>query len=358
MNAAALRAEAAALAARLGQPTRALEDWRYVDLAPLATVPPVGRMKVDVGNGDPHVLTTDGHLRLLPADGVVVSDDLSPFAARLADADDPTLAWALAGDIAALHVSGSNRLIGLRTGATGGASAWALTLHIAPGATADLFIEHHAGAPARVCSWLHLALGAGAVVRVIEHHIGRDLGQRLDTITAIVGKDAQLEWTGLSGGAQLLRQRVEVTLAAPGAGCDLAAADAPEGTLQAHRLTRVRHAAPNTTSRQLIKSVLKERSRTSHDGRIAVDVGADGTDADYQSRSLLLSPDARADSKPQLDINADEVKAAHGATFGQLDAEELLYLRARGLTATAARDTLVSAFWGEVQRRTLRLVPR
>ena len=79
--------------------------------------------------------------------------------------------------------------------------------------------------------------------------------------------------------------------------------------------------------------------------------GCDGANAEQQNRNLLLSDLARADTRPQLDIKADDVKAAHGATVGQLDADELLYLRMRGITAADARGLLTAGFTGEVLAR-------
>ncbi|MBN8525702.1 MAG: SufD family Fe-S cluster assembly protein, partial [Planctomycetes bacterium] len=115
---------------------------------------------------------------------------------------------------------------------------------------------------------------------------------------------------------------------------------------QAHLLTRVVHAG-GTTSDQLVKAVLRDRSRTSFDGVVAMPAGADGSSAVQQDRNLLLSPQARADTRPQLDIRADEVEASHGATVGALDGDELIYLRARGLPLVQAREVLTAAFLDE-----------
>jgi len=106
----------------------------------------------------------------------------------------------------------------------------------------------------------------------------------------------------------------------------------------------VRHDAPNCTSRQTVKNVLNGRSRGVFQGRIEVARDAQKTDGYQMNQALLLSPDAEIDSKPELEIFADDVKCSHGATVGELDAEQLFYLRSRGVPEDAARAILVRAF--------------
>ena len=98
------------------------------------------------------------------------------------------------------------------------------------------------------------------------------------------------------------------------------------------------------SSRQYYRAVLGDRSRTVFNGRVFVAAGADGTDAEQSSAALLLSPLAEIDSKPELEIYADEVVASHGATVGQLDESQLFYLRSRGLDRASARTLLTTAF--------------
>ena len=184
---------------------------------------------------------------------------------------------------------------------------------------------------------------------MIEQH--HDAGAvSLFTVSTRLAQDAKLTWTGHSTGGTLLRQRFEVTLAEPGAELDLALIDVV-GSGQAHRVSRITHAARDTRSRQLIKAIANGHSAVSCDALITIGPGADGSDAELQNRTLVLSPTARADTRPQLDIHADEVKAAHGATIGQLADDELLYLRSRGLDGDAARSLLAQAFISEVTSR-------
>jgi len=109
----------------------------------------------------------------------------------------------------------------------------------------------------------------------------------------------------------------------------------------------VRHAARDTVSDVLWRGVADQRGRGILRGAITVAAGADGADAQLQTRNLLLSPHAEIDAQPVLEIYADEVKASHGATVGQLDERALFYLRSRGVPATAARALLIAGFCRE-----------
>jgi Fe-S cluster assembly protein SufD len=110
------------------------------------------------------------------------------------------------------------------------------------------------------------------------------------------------------------------------------------------------HAEPKATSHQLHKCIVDGKARAVFNGQIRVAPGAQGTDARQQSRNLLLSETGRVDTKPQLDIYADDVKCSHGATVGQLDPEELFYLQSRGLDEDDARNLLTYGFAADVLR--------
>ncbi len=356
-----LKARAAARAQQLGLPTRALEDWRYVDCTPLTQVAPAsagtdgGLQPADCADpsqpaaagATKDLLVVDGRFRTLPTCRQM--DAGNPGIETLTDVSQ---LWALAdpGDAVGLAIPAGDQHLTLHSHATGGLSGWHLRLVVAPGATLVLDWEHHGTAASRSSSWLALELGRGASVRLREPGTG-DAQVRLSTLTARLEQDARLEILSYSTGGVLLRSRTEIDLVGPGAEVDLASIDLVAGKRQAHRLTRVIHRAANTRSRQAIRAVLSDRAAASCDALIQVLPGADGTDADLQNRNLLLSAEARADTRPQLDIRADDVKAAHGATIGQLDAEELGYLRCRGLDPGAARGLLVGAFVAEILDR-------
>jgi Fe-S cluster assembly protein SufD len=109
----------------------------------------------------------------------------------------------------------------------------------------------------------------------------------------------------------------------------------------------VEHAQPQCSSRQFYNGILDDRARGVFHGRIVVHKDAQKTDAKQTNRNLLLSDDARIDTKPQLEIYADDVKCTHGATIGQIEEEQLFYLRTRGIEETSARNLLLYAFAAE-----------
>jgi Fe-S cluster assembly protein SufD len=115
--------------------------------------------------------------------------------------------------------------------------------------------------------------------------------------------------------------------------------------------TVIDHVAPRATSRQLYKGVLDGTARGVFSGRVVVRPGANGTDAHQTNKNLLLSDGVEVDSKPQLEIFADDVKCSHGAADGQLAADAIFYLKSRGLDEAAARTLLTHGFANEVLGR-------
>jgi Fe-S cluster assembly protein SufD len=145
----------------------------------------------------------------------------------------------------------------------------------------------------------------------------------------------------------LARAEIHTELTGPGATAHLNAAQLLTGVQHADLTSVVRHAAPHGTSRQTVKHVLAGRSRGVFQGRIEVARHAQKTDGYQMNQALLLSPDAEIDCKPELEIFADDVKCSHGATVGELDPEQLFYLRSRGIPDNEARAILVRAFLTE-----------
>jgi Fe-S cluster assembly protein SufD len=115
--------------------------------------------------------------------------------------------------------------------------------------------------------------------------------------------------------------------------------------------TCIDHAKPNAVSRQMHKCIVGGSAHAVFNGKIKVRQGAQRTDSRQSSRNLLLTGKAHVDTKPQLEIFADDVKCTHGATIGQLDNEEVFYLQSRGLSETAARNMLTYAFGAEIIER-------
>jgi Fe-S cluster assembly protein SufD len=152
-------------------------------------------------------------------------------------------------------------------------------------------------------------------------------------------------------GGKLVRNDTVVTLAGPGAECTLNGLYLADGDRLVDNHTTIDHAEPHCPSHEVYKGIIGGKARAVFNGKIIVRQDAQKTDAKQTNRALLLSDDATINTKPQLEIFADDVKCTHGAAIGQLDEDALFYLRARGLTLQEARDMLIHAFAGEILGR-------
>jgi Fe-S cluster assembly protein SufD len=148
-------------------------------------------------------------------------------------------------------------------------------------------------------------------------------------------------------GGRLVRNNVHAVLDGQGCQCLINGLFVPTGAQHMDNHMRVEHAQPHGDSRQFYQGILNGRATGVFSGRIVVHPGAQKTDAKQTNKNLLLSDDAHIDTRPQLEIYADDVKCTHGATIGQLDEQAVFYLRARGITEAAARALLIHAFAGE-----------
>lgn len=220
-----------------------------------------------------------------------------------------------------------------------------------------------------------IALESGASATVVEHYVGRqaDDASLSSAVTRLnVARDANLTHLklqqeapqdfhlanievqqgqgsvfnshSLSFGARLARNDISTVF--NGERCETLFNGLyfVDGRRHVDHNTVINHAQPNCQSREYYRGILADTARGVFCGRVLVGKGADGTDAVQRSDSLLLSKLARADSRPELEIYADDVKCAHGATVGQLDADSLFYLRSRGMTQEDARNMLIYAF--------------
>jgi Fe-S cluster assembly protein SufD len=148
-------------------------------------------------------------------------------------------------------------------------------------------------------------------------------------------------------GGGLVRNNVHPVLNGEGAECLINGLFVGEGRQHMDNYMLVEHARPHCNSRQFYNGILADHARGVFHGRIVVHKDAQKTDAKQTNRNLLLSDSARIDTKPQLEIYADDVKCTHGATIGQIDEAQLFYLRARGIAEADARNLLLYAFAAE-----------
>jgi len=165
------------------------------------------------------------------------------------------------------------------------------------------------------------------------------------------GADSRYRYHGFDLGGGLVRHELYTELMGENATADLGGACVLDRRRHGETRISVDHAAPNCSSEQFFRGVLGGRSRGVFNGRALIRAGADGSSVRQSNANLLLSPLAEMDTKPELEIYADEVEASHGATVGQLDETAVFYLRTRGLSDAAARRMLTSAFCHAVSDR-------
>jgi Fe-S cluster assembly protein SufD len=215
-------------------------------------------------------------------------------------------------------------------------------------------LEDYAGLAAEaycVNAVSEVAVGPAARVRHIRVQREAAPAFHIATSAVRVERDAHYASVSVALGARISRHNLDVVQAGEGGSVDLDGLALIHERQLADTHSFVDHARPHGTSRQLHKCVVGGQAHAVFNGRILVRAGAQLTNSAQQSRNLLLSRRAHVDTKPQLEIFADDVKCAHGAAIGQLETDELFYLRSRGLDETAARNLLTYGFAAEIVDR-------
>lgn len=362
-----------------GLPDRRVEGWRWTDLRPLArtaftpATPQAGPVAWDA-RADAFdrlagwsVVLVDGFLRrdLSRLDGV--PDGVAVVSLRESGDGVLDLGRPAVGPIDRLNAALLTDGIVLRVGRGARVSRPIHIVHLhtahsvptafharialvaEPGSDATV-LESHIGigaGPYLANPVTHVSAGAGATLR---HYIRQEEGAEafhLAARHAAIERDARYESFLFAAGARLSRHEAEIRLAAPGAQLVLDGVYLVAGEQLFDATTIIAHDAPDGTSREVFKGVADDRAKGVFQGRIAVAQDAQRIDAHQLHRALLLSQGAEVDTKPELEIFADDVKCSHGAAIGQLDADALFYLRARGIPRDEARALLVGAFVGE-----------
>ena len=379
---AALREESIARFTSLGLPTRRVEAWKYTDLRPLARAEysaPSRRaeagvvLPAPVAEGHRLVFVDGGYradlstlrplpkgARLLPLSAALDSmpDLLAAHLRRAADEDDaalPALNMALMEDGAVLWlepgvvVEAPIEMLFLAGGGEAAVAYHPRSLIVAEAGSRATVIERHAGSGDYFAnSVLEARLGAGASLRHYKLLEAGDGGIHLSATRARLEAEARYDAFVLSASARIGRNEIAVVLDGEGAECQIDGAYMLRGRSHVDNAITIVHAQPRTISRESYKGVLDDRARAIFQGRIVVREDAQKSDGRQVNRTLLLSDTAEIDSKPELEIYADDVKCSHGATTGALDEEALFYMRSRGLPEDEARGILVGAFVNEV----------
>jgi Fe-S cluster assembly protein SufD len=393
-----LRKAGIARFAESGFPTLQDEDWRFTNVAPLVKLPfkPVFQFARD---GLTRETISQFIFGALPATRLVFVDghfaaDLSSTAPQAEGATAKSLAAALTQDSALVekHLArqspgGTDAFMSLNTaffqdgafihvaaGKKVGTPIHLLFVSTAKetGATThprNLVIAESGSRATVLESYVSVADGAyftNAVTELVleegaalEHCKFQDESRSAFHIAAIqaqLGRSSDLISHSIATGAKLSRNNIRTALAGEGVECVLNGLYLTRGDQLADHHMVVEHAQPHCNSHEYYNGILDGRSKGVFHGRILVRQPAQKTDAKQTNKNLLLSEDATIDTKPQLEIYADDVKCTHGATIGQLNEESIFYLRARGIGKDTARQMLIHAFAGEIIER-IRYLP-
>jgi Fe-S cluster assembly protein SufD len=196
-----------------------------------------------------------------------------------------------------------------------------------------------------------IAAGENAGVRHVRVQRDSERAFHIATCGISLARDARYVAQSISFGGRISRLNHNVRQDGEGTDCEIDGLALIAGRQLADTHSAIDHARPNGRSRQLHKCIVDGAAHAVFNGRIIVQRGAQRTDSAQSSRNLLLTGKAHVDTKPQLEILADDVKCAHGATVGQLDPDHIFYLRSRGLNEAAARNLLTYAFAAEIVDR-------
>jgi Fe-S cluster assembly protein SufD len=387
------RRSAIARFAERGLPTTRDEEWKYTSLAPLAAMPldlaadGAGEAPTDEALA-PFLIGPVSWNRLVFVNGRYVAK-LSTVRSLSAGGHVGSLAEALItdADVVRPYLTAGGEQSGDAFGALN-AAFWAdgAFVRVPAGASLEepiqlLFLVTARKAPRAEHPRSLIVLERGSRLALVESYVALgDSAYLTNAVTEVVlrpgadldhhrivlegrqavhvgqmrvreERDSHLASCSVVFGGRLVRNDVGAVLGAEGAECRLSGLFVVGGDQHVDIHTVVDHVAPRATSRQLYKGVLDGTARGVFNGRVVVRPGANGTDAHQTNKNLLLSDGVEVDSKPQLEIFADDVKCSHGAADGQLAADAIFYLKSRGLDEAAARTLLTHGFANEVLGR-------
>ncbi|MCP5517612.1 MAG: Fe-S cluster assembly protein SufD [Verrucomicrobiales bacterium] len=389
----ALRQAGLAAFAATGLPTTQDEDWRFTNLAPLRQfefTPTLGQSPVDIPTealdglafhelDAARLVFVDGHyapaLSSPPAEES--GFEIRPLSEALA-AEPGTLERELAGhaalegapftalnqayftDGALVRVAAGRELakplhvLFVSSGTRPGLAVHPRNLILIGDGAAATIIEHYVGLQEQATltnAVTELVVGDGARVEHLRFQEEAVSAFHFGMLRLRQGRESNVSAHSISLGARIFRHHVDPTLEGERTECVLNGLYLARGRQLADHHMVVDHARPNGASHEYFNGILADQARGVFHGRILVRPGAQKTDAKQTNKNILLSDDAQVNTKPQLEIYADDVKCTHGATIGQLDPDSIFYLRARGIPLETARRMLVHSFAGEITDR-------
>jgi len=372
---------------RAGLPHRRIEDWKYTDLRvlmrevlPLAAAPDAAALARAKATLAGHAMA--GAVRLVLVDGIY-SPELSDFARLDAGVRVQTVREVLENggnevraDLLNTNIS-DNAMISLNAAMM--TDGVLVTVAEQAAVSKPIQIVHVATRSAAAAyTRSFFRLGKGARATLVENFVGAEdtktyqvndaviiwIGEHaelehvrlmvdatdaanISTAVFTIGAHARLNTFNMTSGGQVSRYQGYVAFVGEGARVETNGVNLLNGRQHADTTLFLDHAVPNCASREIFRAVVDDRGHSVFQGRIIVRPKAQKTDAKMMTRALLLSDEAEADNKPELEIFADDVTCGHGATTGALDESLLFYLRARGLSEKEAQALLIQAFVGE-----------
>jgi Fe-S cluster assembly protein SufD len=372
---------------RLGLPHRRIEDWKYTDLrallrkiAPLAPSP--DKAALALASKAVKSQAIKGTQKLVLVDGVfapqlsdiaaleaglrlhsfreTLENDSNPVRAdllltKLASGAMISLNAAMATDGVVISVADQAVLKKpihiLRVATNSGTSAFTRSLlQLGNGARATLvesFIAAEGAASYQAHDSVVLSIGNDAELEHVRLVEDAPDAANISTAVVTVGARARLNTFNLTVGGEVSRYEAAILISGEGAHVATNGVNLLNGRQHADTTLVMDHVVPHGESREIFRAVVDDSAHSVFQGRIIVRPDAQKTDAKMMTRALLLSDDAEADNKPELEIFADDVTCGHGATTGALDESLLFYLRARGLSEKEAQALLIQAFVGE-----------
>ncbi len=237
-------------------------------------------------------------------------------------------------------------LVFITTGTVPAMVALQNVIRLGEGADATLIETHASDIPGQAFVVNHSQVGKGAHLRHVRLNIGEG-AKHVSSTLARLEEGSQYDPLQFILGGALTRAQSFIRFDGEGGRCHFTGASMLRGHEHGDMTLIVDHAVPECESRELVKAVLDERARGVFQAKVLVRRGAQKTDGKQMANALLLSDEAEFDSKPELEIYADDVVCGHGATSGQLDEDMMFYLRSRGIPESEARALLIVAFIGE-----------
>jgi Fe-S cluster assembly protein SufD len=373
-----LREHAQSEFARAGYPTTREEEWRFTNVAPIAEAPFAAAPAVEPARKAIEPFLFDGAVRnqLVIVNGRVssalssisalpkgVSVDQSNDAIAATESAKSTLPFvaqntALFEQAVVISVA-PNTVVDeplhvLFVNAPGSERVIAATrLLVAVGEHSQItLVESYAGVAGKGVGFTNavtdFVISPSAIVNHYKVQREADTAFHVATTFVHLGRSSTFSSQSFALGGRLVRNDIFATLDGEGAECTLNGLYLAGGDTLVDNHTSIDHAKPHCPSHEVYKGILSGRAKAVFNGKIVVREDAQKTDAKQTNKALLLSDDATINTKPQLEIFADDVKCTHGAAIGQLDDDAMFYLRARGIAERDARDMLIHAFAGEI----------